>query len=113
MQTHCCSNYSISRSKHPTNYRQEMNNIKHKTVAYCKSAMVTDIINTFRGIHFSSLATIIKHAESIIITFNKQRDERRNETCNRNHRKYKNGNHVHSLPQCIAEGDLNAASYVF
>src|SRR6186713_2616605 len=66
--------------------------------------MPSGIIDRFLKIKIIFCQAIIKHGETIIVTFNNDGNKRGYPSNNRDKRKKDNTNHINSLPTRIAQG---------
>jgi len=102
----------IGRGEHPSHKRYKMHQVKYQTVADGKTASLTDESNTGRRRQIVPFTTIIQHGKSIVITFDEPGDHRCDPSYNRNKGKQEDGNRIDRLPETVADGQGNTATYV-
>src|SRR6185295_17578641 len=89
-----------------------MQGIKYKSVSNSQSAVLTHEFNALLRGEFMPLATVVKHGESVIVAFHKQRENGCGPTNNGHQGKNQNGQCINRLPKRVAQGQLNATNNI-
>ena len=105
--------YSIGWSKYPSHYQYKVHEVEHNAIADSKTFMFTYELDTFGGGELMPFAAVVKHGEAVIIAFHKEGKNRYDPSYNRDEAQDQQSDHVHGLPEHIAEGQFDTATHIF